>query len=349
MGWTVVVRQPAASALAAADAVQHRVWALGGLGAVLFGVLGWWLAGRLTMPLRQLAQQARLQHPAPAGGDEVAQLAGAIGHLLADLRAANETLEARVAKRTAALERANEDLQTFTRSVSHDLRGPLGGIAQLLHQVLDGATVGDARSRRALGLAAAEAERLRRLADELLALAMVEQRALQAQPVDHAALVQAVWQGLLAGPDAPAGAAQPELTLAPLPTLDGDPLLLRQVWTNLLGNALKFSARATPPRIGVSAQDHGGEVEFCVSDNGAGFDPGQADRLFRAFQRLHAASDFPGTGVGLSIVQRAVRRHGGRVRATSTPGQGACFCFTLPRGSAAADAQPAEPAAPANA
>jgi signal transduction histidine kinase len=178
---------------------------------------------------------------------------------------------------------------------------------------------------------------------------MVEQRALQAQPVDHAALVQAVWQGLLAGPDAPAGAAQPELTLAPLPTLDGDPLLLRQVWTNLLGNALKFSARATPPRIGVSAQDHGGEVEFCVSDNGAGFDPGQADRLFRAFQRLHAASDFPGTGVGLSIVQRAVRRHGGRVRATSTPGQGACFCFTLPRGSAAADAQPAEPAAPANA
>lgn len=332
MGWTVVVHQPQALALAAADAVQRRVWLLGLLGAALFGLLGWWLAGWLTAPLRRLAQQALQQSPtgqaAPPADDEVEQLALTLGTLLQELRTANETLEARVADRTASLQQANDDLREFSRSISHDLRGPLSSMAMVLRQRLQRDDGLEPRLRQTLELVAGEADRLCKLTGELLTLAMVEQRELQAQPVDHRALVAEVLKGLHPAPDV-------QVQCDPLPTLPGDALMLQQVWTNLLSNALKFSSRASPPRLQIRVHehlpDHDGLV-FEVADNGAGFDPSQTRRLFGVFQRLHADTDYPGTGVGLSIVRRVVHRHGGRVWAESTPGAGARFFFSLPRG-----------------
>jgi light-regulated signal transduction histidine kinase (bacteriophytochrome) len=117
-----------------------------------------------------------------------------------------------------------------------------------------------------------------------------------------------------------------------LPASSADPALLRQVWVNLLGNAIKYSSTRERPAVRVGGEVQAAEHVYWIRDNGAGFDMRYADKLFRVFQRLHHADEFPGTGVGLAIVQRVVSRHGGRVWAESTPGQGACFYFTLPRG-----------------
>jgi light-regulated signal transduction histidine kinase (bacteriophytochrome) len=126
----------------------------------------------------------------------------------------------------------------------------------------------------------------------------------------------------------------PELRLNPLPPAMGDRALLAQVWINLLSNAIKFSAKREQPLIEVGAKTDDHEHVYSVSDNGAGFDPRYASKLFGVFQRLHDQSEFQGTGVGLALVQRIITRHGGRVWAESTPGAGATFHFTLPRSEA---------------
>ncbi len=337
MGWVVVVRQPEELALGEAMALEHRLLWLSVVGAALFGALGWFLADRLTRPLRRVAAQAQAMLPpadeAPSH-DEVAQLARTLASLLSDLKkrehdltTLNEALETRVQERTASLHRANDDLRAFSRSVSHDIQGPLGSMAQLLRQTV--VREGNALPTHAIHvmqLVAQECDRLRQLSAELLTLAMVEQSEIAMEPVNHHALVQEVTTQLR---DSASGAF-PEVEIGPLPTLTGDAVMMRQVWSNLLSNAVKFSSKVAAPRIEVRAETGDSESVFTVADNGAGFDEGQRDRLFGVFQRLHQASQFPGTGVGLSIVRRVVQRHGGRVWAESPAGQGARFHFSLP-------------------
>ena len=338
MGWTVVVRQPESTAFRDADALQHRLWWLGGAGALLFGLVGWWITVRLTGPLRRVARRAQALMPEAAQQvthDEVDQLGASLSVLLEDLRereqrlrALNESLETRVQQRTELLQLANEDLRHFSRSLAHDLRGPLGAMGLVLGQVLEGDQAPQgASARRSIEVVAQECDRLRRLSDELLTLALVDQRDYEQLPVETDALVAEA----LAEVRAVATGNSAEVTLQPLPAVMGDPLMLRQVWTNLLSNAFKYSSKSMAPKVVVSARVEGDETVFCISDNGRGFDPAQAPRLFGVFQRLHPASEFPGTGVGLSIVRRVVHRHGGRVWADSVPGQGARFYFTLPR------------------
>lgn len=336
MGWVVVVRQPEEQALAQAQALARRLMWLSALGVALFGALGWVLADRLTRPLRQVAAQAQAMLPQGqdvSPHDEVHQLASTLASLLSDLKkredalsSLNEALESRVQARTESLRLANEDLRAFSRSVSHDIQGPLGAMAQLLRQALqrDQACLPE-QAATVMQVVAQECERLKQLSAELLTLAMVEQRELATTPVDHGTLVQAVIQQM----QGPQG-CEPSVQVGPLPTLPGDPVMLRQVWANLLSNAAKFSAKCASPHIEVSAQVTPHEVVFTVADNGVGFDEAHRDRLFGVFQRLHSPSQFPGTGVGLSIVRRVVERHGGRVWADSPPGQGARFHFCLP-------------------
>ena len=320
MDWWVVVRQPEHQALAASRALNARLWWMSVIGALLFGALGWMLSGWLTRPLRRVAEQARTLMPDMGSAnrpekvrDEVAQLAQSLG-----------TLQAR----TDSLRQANDDLRGFSRSVSHDLQGPLGTMAALLRQNLlrEQGTMSDSTART-LQMVAQECDRLKLLSAELLALAMVDQREMSTEPVDHAALVHEVLEQLRAAhPE-----RFPDTHIDALPTLPGDALMLRQVWANLLSNAVKFSSASEHPRIEVTATEQGQEVVFCVSDNGVGFDESQAHRLFGVFERLHKASQFPGTGVGLSIVRRVVQRHGGRVWACSPPGAGARFHVALPQ------------------
>lgn len=315
LGWVVLVRQPEAAALRHADALRQRLAVAGVAAVLLFGLAGFWTASRLTAPLRAAAQRARaLDAGAAPAGDEVSLLTRSIDRLQA---------------RAVTLAETNSELEGFSRSVSHDLRGPIGSIGLLLRHLLQNPRepLGEA-TRRALGLVVAECDRLLGLVDEMLVLAMVDQRPVQRAPVDMQQLVDEVLAALR--PSHP----QARFERGALPPTTGDALLLRQVWQNLIGNAAKFSSRVAEPRVRIDAQAGEGETIYRVQDNGAGFDMAQSHRLFVAFERLHAPSEFPGTGVGLSIVQRVVRRHGGRVWAESTPGAGACFCFALPAGAA---------------
>jgi len=238
----------------------------------------------------------------------------------------NASLERRVRDRTADLEAANRELDSFSHSVSHDLRAPLfqiNGFATLLRKDRGSSLSCDAV--RFLECIERGSDQMGQLLEGLLEFSVAGRAALKHAPVDMQAIVGEVLL-MLRGPES----ARADIRIGELPVVRGDATLLRQVWQNLLGNALKFSRHADAPCIEVGAERRDGGVEFHVRDNGAGFDMRQAGKLFSVFERLHADEEFEGTGAGLSIVKRIVERHGGRITATGEPGRGACLRFTLP-------------------
>lgn len=242
----------------------------------------------------------------------------------AQLAEMNQQLEAQVAQRTQALREANAALESFSSSVAHDLRSPVARIAGFAQALRDAVAAGRGdriphySARIAHSVAIMES-----MIEGLLQLSRADRAALRREPVDMGLLVASV----LAEFDESARAA---VRVGELPVLEADECTLRQVWHNLIGNALKYSARVTQPRVSVSCVLNGTEAVFCVEDNGIGFDPAHAAGLFQPFHRLDGAADFEGTGIGLGIVRRIVQRHGGRVWAEGMPGQGARFFFTLP-------------------
>jgi signal transduction histidine kinase len=256
--------------------------------------------------------------------DEVARRAAA-ERLLA---VSNASLEAQVEARTHELRDVIAGLEGFNRQVSHDLRGPLGGIgglAQLASQALQRGDVDAAQ--RVLTPIAQQAADSRRLVDALLMLARSGDVALNKTRLDLARLAREVTQGL--HPESHADSQPPTVEIGELPVVVADETLLRAVFTNLIGNALKFSAGRPDGKIRINADHSHGVVTIAVADNGVGFDSGAAAALFQPFTRLHGAR-FAGTGIGLTIVRRIVERHGGKVWAVGQPGAGATFTFTLP-------------------
>jgi len=234
--------------------------------------------------------------------------------------------EAEIRARTAQLEAANKELEAFSYSVSHDLRAPLrsiDGFSQALQE--DYTARLDEEGRSHLRRVRAATQRMAHLIDDLLHLARVSRAELKSAPVDLSALAQGVVAELRQRE--PRRAV--EFVCADKAQVRGDPALLRVVLENLLGNAWKFTTQRRPARIefGVAQQD--GASAYFVRDNGAGFDMTYADKLFGAFQRLHSAKEFEGTGIGLATVQRIIHRHGGRVWAESAVDQGATFYFTV--------------------
>lgn len=244
------------------------------------------------------------------------------------LRELNIELERRVDARTAQLEAANKELESFSYSVSHDLRAPVRAIVAFSRMLAeDHAQHLDTEAQRLLGIVQGEAHRMGDLIDDLLAFSRMGRQAIQAVEIDMTRLARTTYEGL--------AAQQPvdnvDFQLAALPRARGDRSLLEQVWVNLIANALKFSSKQSRPHIEVSSITDGAEHVYFVRDNGVGFDARYQSKLFGVFQRLHDASEFPGTGVGLALVQRVVTRHGGRVWADSKPNEGATFYFTLPK------------------
>lgn len=249
----------------------------------------------------------------------------------AELTKLNQSLEDQVAQRTADLQHLVAGLESFNRNVSHDLRGPLGGIAGMSRMALTALEGGDDRlARKALPLIADQADTSAKLVNALLALAHVSDDRIECRETDlHALADQAVKQLTMGG----ARADATQITVQDMPTAYADPNLLLPAMVNLIGNARKFSQGVAHPQIEVGAQDGVDEVTVYVRDNGVGFQESAATRMFEPFVRLQP-SQFEGTGIGLSIVRRAVERHHGRVWAKSQPGAGATFYFTLPKGAA---------------
>jgi signal transduction histidine kinase len=306
---------PESKALLASDVRYYKVVPMiaGGelLGAISFG------GATPEFPAEQvaIAQEVATQ----------LAIATVQARLLERVRRHADELEARVRARTAELEGAVKELDAFSYSVSHDLRAParaVDGYARMLQEDF-GARLDD-EGRRLLGVVRGEAARMGRLIDDLLAFSRSGRQAMQAARVDMDGLVREVLETLRG--EHPAA----QVAVAPLPAAVGDRALLRQVWDNLIGNALKYSSRVPAPRVDIGGAADGDQCEYWVRDNGAGFDARYSNKLFTVFQRLHHAEEFPGTGVGLAIVQRIVARHGGRVAAEGSPGAGARFSFTLP-------------------
>ncbi|HEY8975192.1 MAG TPA: ATP-binding protein [Burkholderiaceae bacterium] len=245
----------------------------------------------------------------------------------AELERTNQTLELRVALRTAQLRETIEGLESFNRSVSHDLRGPLGGITGVARMAREALGQGDLTAAdKLLAAIARQSESSTDLVTSLLQLARSGEGPVERRTVHTDALVREL-ADLLAG--AAAATRQVVAIEGELPDLQADPALVRQVFANLLANGIKFSASASQPRVDVGAtRGPGGHTVFHVRDNGVGFTEAQGRELFVPFRRLHA-DRFEGHGIGLTIVRRIVERHGGRVWAESRAGEGATFFFSF--------------------
>ncbi|MCL4501500.1 MAG: DUF3365 domain-containing protein [Deltaproteobacteria bacterium] len=285
-------------------------WVLGHMVLWLLGLLGIVLGVR---KLEQNAAETIKAQKAAAAAEKIRQL--------------NEELERRVRDRTLQLEQANQELEGFSYSVSHDLRAPLraiNGFARILRE--NYADPLDREGLRLLGIISANSIKMSQLIDDLLAFARLGRHKLKIADLDMGALVSEVVAELR---EANPGRVM-EWKIDSLPHAFGDHRVLRQVWVNLLANALKFTQRQEVAVIEVGYRQEGEETVFFVRDNGVGFDIKYAGKIFGVFQRLHGEEEFEGTGVGLALVERIISRHGGRVWAEGELNHGATFYFTLP-------------------
>lgn len=302
--WTLRLRPTAALAAARLTPVPHYLLAAGLLLSLALAVL----VHQLRVTVRQSRTLAASNRALEHRGLE---------------------LESRVAERTAALEDAIDELEAFNYSVSHDLRSPLGAILNfttILAEDYDGKPL-DEEGRGILERIRRSALRATALLEDLLRLSRAGRAAISKDRIDMTALAREAF-GQARAAD---GADDVELVVGPLPEAVGDRTLLADVLANLFGNALKYSRDTEKRRIEVSGRIEGREAIYVVADNGQGFDMRYVDKLFRLFERLHGDEGIEGTGVGLAMVRRIVKRHGGRVWAEGEPGVGARFSFSLPR------------------
>ena len=239
-----------------------------------------------------------------------------------------EELRRELAKRTEQLEAITKELEKFAYSVSHDLRAPLRaleGFSKILLE--DYGDKLDEEGQRYLRIIDGSGQRMTRLLDDLLLLSRLARQEMKFSQVNMHKLVTSIWDEL----KSKCPTRQIDFKIDSLPQGCGDAALLRQIWTNLLDNAIKFTGSRERAKIEISGNPEPDYLVYCINDTGVGFDMKAAPKLFGVFQRLHTEEEFKGTGIGLAIVRRLVRRHSGEVWADAKMNEGATFCFTLPR------------------
>jgi signal transduction histidine kinase len=342
--WVVLLEFSQNEALAPARQLLGRLMLSGAVILVLGLVATWTLSAKLTRPLARLthvteAMAAGDYEQSTGGGgrpDELGRLATAFDVMVAHVRVAQQRLEERVRARTAELVERNEELEAFGYSISHDLRSPLRaiqGFSQLLVED-HGEQLGEA-GRALLQRVIAGARMMDRLIDDLLEYSRLARSELQLAPLDLRRVVDATLEQV----DGDVRSRGARITvLEPLPTVVGHNATLVQVLVNLVGNGMKFVPKDRPPEVGIRAETKSGRVRLWIEDNGIGVAPEYHERIFGVFERLHRATDYPGTGIGLAIVRKAVERMGGRVGVESALGKGSRFWVELAASDAAAAA-----------
>src|SRR5213596_2294114 len=335
--WMVVAELPSRVVSAPARAYLTGMAPLALLIVIVGALIAWWGSRRLlTRPLGEVTHAAEAittgdleQRVNVQRDDELGRLARSFNTMAEQVSRSHHHLEAQVAQRTKALEGTNAELESFSYSVSHDLRAPLRAIHGFARILLEDHNAKlDPEAQRLLGVIDQNTRRMGQLIDDLLAFSRLGRTDLSTGPVDMKELAQTVADEIQRTDNGRQGSM--EIRIDPLPPARGDRGLLRQVMANLLQNAAKFTRDRPSARIEVGSRADSGQTVYFVKDNGAGFDARYADKLFGVFQRLHSTEQFDGTGVGLAIVKRIVQRHGGRVWAEGAVNQGATFYFTLP-------------------
>lgn len=312
------------------------------LSFVLAYILVRFLKKSISVPILSLADTANIIHgrkdytvrAVKWGNDEVGTLTDAFNQMLdqihhqdVQLREFNQQLEQKVKERTAQLELANKELESFSYTVSHDLRAPLRaivGFTSILEE--DYTSKLDDEARRITAVIKGNTHKMARLIDDLLAFSRLGRQEITKAPVDMEAMVKETTHNLASQTDT----SKVKWTIHPLPVVPANANMIQQAWVNLISNAVKYSANHATPEIEIGSFKHDGQVVFFIKDNGVGFDSQYKDKLFKVFQRLHRSDEFEGTGIGLALVEKIVVRQGGSVWAESEINKGACFYFSLP-------------------
>jgi signal transduction histidine kinase len=330
--WQILIEFSKKTMLEAPDLFLRWIIMIDVLLVAAGSFIAWVISRNITRPLKKLTEAAA----AIAGGnytglanikrhDELGKLAEAFNIMAVEVRNAQLHLEKKVQDRTAELESANKELESFSYSVSHDLHAPLriiDGYADVLLQKHSGAVDDDAK--KILTKIQYRARRMRKLIDELLNLSYLGRKKLSVELVDMNAIVQTVINEQLMMKEKAV-----DIEVKQLGPAVCDSALIVQVWSNLLSNAIKYSAKNENPYIEIDSFNQEGETVYLIKDNGVGFDMKYSDKLFGVFQRLHNVHEFEGSGIGLSLVQRVIDKHGGRVWAEGEVDKGATFYFSL--------------------
>ena len=331
--WMIMVELSQDLILEAAN--RFLFWMIG-IGALLIlagSFIAWLISRSFTRPLNRLmlatAELASGNYAHPVAihrRDELGKLAASFHSMATQVQHTHDELENKVRDRTRELETVNKELEAFSYSVSHDLRAPLravSGYTMMLKE--DYENTFDEEAKRITANILANVKMMGRLIDDLIAFSHLGKKEPRLMITDMQQLAETCIAELT--PAWPMHSFR--IDIDPLPACLGDKDLLKQVWLNLIGNALKYSSKKTAPQITIGSTLENGHVTYFVRDNGAGFDSRYADKLFKVFQRLHSQEEFPGTGIGLALVKRILDKHNGRIWAESSPGNGAIFCFQL--------------------
>lgn len=295
--------------------------------------LTWLISRQITRPIEKLAVAARAiaqgdfsKRVELKRADELGVLADAFNRMSDEVNDTQKKLEANVAQRTEQLEKANEELEAFSYSVSHDLRAPLRAVSGYAYMLKEDhfASLND-DGKRIVGTIITNAQMMGQLIDDLIGFSRINRKETNAEEVDMQQLVEEV----IAELKTQHTHKNYQFTVHTLPVCKTDPQLIKQVWINLIGNAMKYSSKKEEPVIEIGASTSNGKTEYYVKDNGVGFDMKYSEKLFGVFQRLHRQDEFEGTGIGLALVKRIVERQQGSIRAEGSIGNGAVFAFSF--------------------